>query len=206
MFLHTGEGIVFKGAVGAWGSDRIGEFHLSKEKAADIVRRCLASYVNWHGSAPKEVFIHGRTRFNPVEIEGFRSVLPAGTALTGIQITRPNELKMYRDGKRPILRGLALPLDERNAFLWTMGYVPMLGTYPGREVPTPLKVKVVFGDTKIDQVLADILALTKLNFNACIFGDGLPVTLRFADDIGEILTAIPEPEVGGKPLPFRHYI
>lgn len=206
MFLHTGEGIVFKGAVGAWGSDRIGEFHLSKEKAADIVRRCLASYVNWHHGPPKEVFIHGRTRFNPVEIDGFRSVLPAGTALTGIQITRPNELKLYRDGRRPILRGLALPLDERNAFLWTMGYVPMLGTYPGREVPTPLKVKVVFGDTKIDQVLADILALTKLNFNACIFGDGLPVTLRFADDIGEILTAIPEPEVGGKPLPFRHYI
>jgi hypothetical protein len=204
MFLHTGEGIVFKGAVGTWGSDKIGEFHLSKEKAADIVRRCIASYINWHDCPPKEVFIHGRTRFSPVEIEGFRSVLPEGTTLTGIQITRPNELKLYRDGRRPILRGLALPVDERNAFLWTMGYVPKLGTYPGREVPTPLKIKIVFGETKLDQVLADILALTKLNFNACIFGDGLPVTLRFADDIGEILTAIPE--VGSKPLPFRHYI
>ena len=29
-------------------------------------------------------------------------------------------------------------------------------------------------------------------------------TLRFADDVGEILTAIPE--VSSKPLPFRHYI
>jgi hypothetical protein len=113
-------------------------------------------------------------------------------------------LKLFREGRRPILRGLALHMNERNAFLWTMGYVPKLGTYPGREVPTPLKVKIVFGETKLDQVLADILALTKLNFNACIFGDGLPVTLRFADDIGEILTAIPE--VGSKPLPFRHYI
>lgn len=62
----------------------------------------------------------------------------------------------------------------------------------------------MFGNTPLDQVLADVLALTKLNFNACIFGDGLAVTLRFADDIGEILTAIPD--VGAKPLPFRHYI
>ena len=28
-------------------------------------------------------------------------------------------------------------------------------------------------------ILGDILALTKLNFNSCIYGDGLPVTLRF---------------------------
>lgn len=95
-------------------------------------------------------------------------------------------------------------MDDRSAFLWTMGYVPKLKTYPGREVPSPLKVRIVFGETKLDQVLAHILALTKINFNACISSDGLPVTLRFADDIGEILMAIPE--VGSKPLPIRHYI
>lgn len=77
-------------------------------------------------------------------------------------------------------------------------------TYPGREVPTPLKIKVVFGNTRIEQVLEDIMGLTKLNFNTCIYGDGLPVTLRFAEDVGEILTAIPTIE--SKPLPFRHYI
>ncbi|MFP4098951.1 MAG: hypothetical protein ACLFU1_09285 [Alphaproteobacteria bacterium] len=48
------------------------------------------------------------------------------------------------------------------------------------------------------------MGLTKLNFNTCIYGDGLPVTLRFAEDVGEILTAIPTIE--SKPLPFRHYI
>ena len=111
---------------------------------------------------------------------------------------------MFREGRKAMLRGLALKVDRRNAFVWSSGYVPHLLTYPGREVPTPLKVKIVFGDTKLEQVIADILALTKVNFNACIFNDGLPVTLRFADDIGEILTAIPD--VTSKPLPFRHYI
>ena len=138
------------------------------------------------------------------EIEGFRAGAPSGTAVTGIQIRRPNDLKLFRDGRRPVLRGLGLQIDSRNAFLWTSGYVPSLLTYPGRESRRRLRVRLVFGDTGPHQVLADILALTKVNFNACIFADGLPVTLRFAGDIGEILTAIPE--VTSKPLPFRHYI
>ncbi len=204
MFLHTGEGIVFKGAVGAWGSDRLGEYHLSKEKAADIVSRCVETYRTWHGKAPRELFIHGRTVFNGEEIEGFRSAAAAGTAVTGVQIQRSDELKLFREGRRPVLRGLALEMDRRNAFLWTAGYVPKLLTYPGREVPKPLRIRIVFGATKLGLVLSDIMALTKVNFNACNFSDGLPVTLRFADDIGEILTAIPG--VGSKPLPFRHYI
>lgn len=204
MFLHTGEGIVFKGAVGSWGSEKPGEYHLSKEKAEDIVTRCVKAYDDWHHKPPKELFIHGRTAFSREEIEGFRSAAPPGTSVTGIQIRKPNDLKLFREGRRAVLRGLGLQINNRNAFLWTSGYVPSLLTYPGREVPTPLKVRIVFGDTDLNQVLADIVALTKLNFNACIFSDGLPVTLRFADDIGEILTAIPE--VSSKPLPFRHYI
>lgn len=204
MFLHTGEGIVFKGAVGSWASEKLGDYHLSRDKAKEIVERCVEAYRAWHGKAPKELFIHGRAAFNREEIEGFREGVPEGTSVTGIQIRRPNDLKLYREGRRAVLRGVALKVDKRNAFLWTSGYVPQLLTYPGREVPTPLKVRIVFGETPLDQVLADIMALTKVNFNACIFNDGLPVTLRFADDIGEILTAIPE--VSSKPLSFRHYI
>ncbi len=205
MFLHTGEGIVFKGSVGAWASDKPGEYHLPRDNAADIVRRCIDSYVSKQGKPPRELFIHGRTGFNREEIQGFRDAAPEGTRVTGIQIRRPNDLKLFRaDGRRVVLRGLGLRMDRRNAFLWTSGYIPKLLTYPGREVPTPLKVRIVFGDTDLQQVLADIVALTKLNFNTCIFGDGFPVTLRFADDVGEILTAIPD--VSSKPLPFRHYI
>ncbi|MBZ0261430.1 MAG: hypothetical protein K8F90_12620 [Hyphomicrobiales bacterium] len=206
MFLHTGEGIVFKGAVGSWASDKPGEFHLSREKAAAIVSRCVEAYKFHHGKPPDELFIHGRARFNADEIKGFEDGAPPETTVTGIQITRPNDLKLFTDERKAMLRGLALELDRRSAFVWTSGYVPHLLTYPGREVPTPLKVRIVFGSTDLQQVIADIIALTKVNFNACIFGDGIPVTLRFADDVGEILTAIPGDEVGTKPLSFRLYI
>ncbi|WP_447978472.1 hypothetical protein [Candidatus Nitrospira bockiana] len=53
-------------------------------------------------------------------------------------------------------------------------------------------------------VLNDVMALTKLNYNACIFADGEPVTLKFAYSVGEILTAGPLANI--PPLQFKYYI
>jgi hypothetical protein len=50
-----------------------------------------------------------------------------------------------------------------------------------------------------------IYALTKLNYNSCRHSDGLPVTLKFADAVGEILVSGPQKQQD-PPLPFRHYI
>lgn len=72
------------------------------------------------------------------------------------------------------------------------------------EVPNPIFIEVNKGEADIIQVLKDILALTKLNYNACIFADGAPVTLRFADKIGEILTA--STDIKAPPLAFKYYI
>jgi hypothetical protein len=72
-------------------------------------------------------------------------------------------------------------------------------------VPNPLQISIVQGEADITMVASDVLALTKLNYDACIYGDGLPVTLRFADEVGEILTAGPLP-ADLPPLPFRYYI
>ena len=83
--------------------------------------------------------------------------------------------------------------------------MPRLQTYAGREVPNPLTVEVCRGHAEFSQVLSDIMGLTKVNFNACIYGDGYPVTLRFADHVGEILTAAPLDDCL-PPLPFKHYI
>jgi hypothetical protein len=60
------------------------------------------------------------------------------------------------------------------------------------------------GEADITVVLSDIMALTKLNYNSCGFADGLPVTLRFAAAMGEILTAGPLGII--PPLAFKHYI
>jgi hypothetical protein len=74
------------------------------------------------------------------------------------------------------------------------------------EVPNPLYLEITKGKSEIKQVLQDILALTKLNYNACIYADGKPVTLRFADNIGDILTAAPLQRNEVPPLSFKYYI
>lgn len=82
---------------------------------------------------------------------------------------------------------------------------PRLQTYPGREVPNPLFIEVCRGQADLEMVMRDIMGLTKVNFNRCEYADGHPVTLRFADHVGEILTATPEAHEK-PPLPFKHYI
>jgi hypothetical protein len=204
MFLDSGDGIVFKGAVGPWHTPGRGDFHLSRTAARELVGLAVKSYKQKKGQAPKELFLHGKVRFNDNEWMGFQDAVDSSTNLVGIRIRDESDLKLYRMGDNPVLRGLAHIRDQRTAYLWTKGYTPRLRTYPGREVPKPLLIDVCRGGVDIETVLNDIMALTKLNYNACVFADGDPVTLKFADAVGEILTAGPVKDV--PPLPFKHYI
>jgi hypothetical protein len=164
----------------------------------------VKAYKDVHGQPPRELFIHGQIWFEADEWAGFSSTVPDCTKLVGVRIRRQNEIKLYRYGSKPVLRGTAIIVSDRKAYLWTAGFTPRLETYPGREVPNPLAVDIVKGDAVLEQVLSDLMALTKLNFNSAGFSDGLPVTLRFADLVGEILTAGPNEATA--PLPFKFYI
>ena len=60
------------------------------------------------------------------------------------------------------------------------------------------------GYPSIRQVAGDILALTKLNYNACKLGESQPVTVHFSDAVGEILVA----NLGTRTLlpNFKYYV
>jgi hypothetical protein len=204
MFLDSGDGVVFRGAVGPWYSEADKSFHLSKEKAGELMALVVEAYQDMHGVPPAELFIHGKARFSDDEWEGFSSAVPAQTRLVGVRIRPTNELKLFRLGKTAVQRGTAFLAGKRYGYLWTKGFIARIATYPGWEVPNPLLVEIHRGEADLLQVMADVLGLTKINFNACVFADGLPVTLKFADAVGDILTAAPVGDL--PPLPFRHYI
>ncbi len=206
MFLESGDGVVFRGAVGPWLTETKYEFHLPRDKARALMDMVVEAYRKNHGgAAPKELFIHGKTRFSEEEWEGFRQTVPEETDVVCVRIREDSGLKLYRRGTMNISRGLGWVKSSWRAYLWTKGFVPRLQTYAGREVPNPLSIEINRGEAHIEQVMADVLALTKLNYNACIHADGVPVTLRFADAVGEILTAAPRKN-DLPPLPFRYYI
>jgi hypothetical protein len=206
MFLDSGDGVVFRGALGPWYTPDTKSFHLGENDARDLMAIIVEAYKSLHdGLAPLELFVHGKTRFSSAEAAGFRAAVPADCKVVCVRIRDEFGLKLYRRAATNIARGNAWAVTPRLGYLWTKGFTPRLQTYPGREVPNPLTVEIVDGSAKIEQVMRDVLALTKLNYNACIYADGQPVTLRFADAVGEILTAGPTAK-DVPPLPFRYYI
>ena len=206
MFLNSGDGLVFRGALGPWYSDERKEYHLSRSAAANLMTSVVEGYKLKHGKPPNQLFIHGRHRFSNDEWDGFCSAVPTETQLVGVRIKQLDDVRLFRpSASTPVLRGTALTVGDWSGYLWARGFVPRLAGYQGFETPKPLTVDVTHGEGDIVEVLGDILALTKVNYNACDFASALPVTLKFADRVGEILMASPH-TVTAPPLPFRHYI
>ncbi|MBI5047478.1 MAG: hypothetical protein HZB54_00815 [Deltaproteobacteria bacterium] len=210
MFLDSGDGMVFRGNIGPWYNPNTKEFHLLKKDAIELLSMSLESFaekskeITGKFEYPAEVFIHAKTYFDDEEWEGFCEAAEGKSKIIGVRIREDSSFKLYRDFDYCIPRGSALLLKENFAYLWTKGFIPRIQTQLGLETPNPLSVEVTRGAKDIETVCKDILALTKLNYNACIFADGSPVTLRFADSIGEILTA--GKNIKSEVLPFKHYV
>ena len=96
-----------------------------------------------------------------------------------------------RHGQYPPPRGTCLILGDRR-YLYTTGYVPSFGRYPHGHVPIPLQITDHIGDTSAQALLAEILLMTKMNWNSARFAEKRPVTLRFASEVGTILRDLPD--------------
>lgn len=211
MFLTDGDGSVFRGNTGLW-ETREHEYHLNGESAESLVGKALDDYKAKWGKYPDELFIHGRNYFSDEEWNGFSNsgkVRGAVTKIVGVTIKSTNALKLYREAPGQtsnygVMRGLAVKISETEGYVVTRGFIPRLNTSSALEIPNPLHIAVSRGDSSIDVVMRDVLALTKLNYNACIYGDGLPVTLRFSNIIGDILTATKQWQ--SEQRQFRFYI
>ncbi len=206
MFLDSGDGMVFRGTIGPWYNPQTKEFHISKKDAFELLSMSIESFKEKSetNEYPNEIFIHSKTNFDDEEWEGFNEATNGKCKIIGIRIKDDNTFKLYREFSYCVPRGTALLVTDNLAYLWTKGYIPRLKTQLGLETPNPISVEIIRGNSNIESVCKDVLALTKLNYNACIFADGSPVTLRFADSIGEVLTA--GKDIKSEVLPFKHYV
>lgn len=206
MFLDSGDGMVFRGNIGPWFNPKTKEFHISKKDAFELLSLSLEAFREKSETSyyPNEIFIHAKTYFDNEEWDGFSEAAYGKSKLMGIRIREDSSFKLYRDFSYCVPRGTSLIISENFAYLWTKGYIPRIQTQLGTETPNSVSVEVTRGEIDIVTVCKDILALTKLNYNACIFADGSPVTLRFADSIGEVLTA--GKDIKSEVLPFKHYV
>ena len=92
----------------------------------------------------------------------------------------------------PPRRGGASSGVATRRYLYTTGYVPSLGRYPHGHVPTPVQITDHVGDSSAKALLAEVLLMTKMNWNSARFAEKLPVTVRFANEVGTILRDLPD--------------
>ncbi len=207
MFIDTGDGIVFLGEYGPWYSPERLQFHLTKQAAKGLLSGVLETYEQLDGRPLKEIFLHSRSEINQEEFKGYIAACPSDAKLVGIRVRVERaglRFRLFREGRRPMLRGTFLKLNHKTGYLWATGFKPELGTYDGWEVPAPLRIDVQHGEADINQVASDILSLTKLNYNACKLGSSQPVTVGFSDAVGEILVS--NPDVKYRRPQFKFYI
>jgi len=76
----------------------------------------------------------------------------------------PTGFRLLRKGKIGPFRGTFCSA-KNDTFLFTSGYVPWWREYPGPHIPAPLQIGSS-GKTDIAERAAEILALTKMNWNS----------------------------------------
>lgn len=164
------------------------------------------------------IVIHKTTHFTKEEMEGITKGLAGVDNIELLQIqefTAWRAIRFQNDNVTPfpIQRGTVIPLDKDTFLVWTHGSVQhdelsgknMNYYKSGRGIPTPLLVRRFMGKSSAEELVNEILMLTKMNWNS---GDGLykilPVTLDFAKTLSRV--AKQDLVVYDRPYDFRYFM
>ncbi len=193
-FDEHGEGLVLRGYEFEWDPNRQGSRspHLDAEISEQLINQTLDRYSAEMGQTPQRVVVHKTSRFWPEERAGMTSALKKRVQSFDLLALK------YQDGVRlvpenlyPPLRGTFFSLGDLD-YMYTTGYVPQIGLYQGVHVPSPIEIADHIGqDTPRRRLIEEILILTKLNWNSSVLGGSMPITIRFARLVGEILREVP---------------
>jgi hypothetical protein len=201
-FSDQGEGLVLRSEPFKW--EDLRSPHLTNALAQALMERVLHAYdQHWH-QPPSRVVVHKWQRYWSEEREGFEAAIIPLTKRYDLVAFGSRGLRFFRTGNEPPLRGTMVPLSSTNALLYTRGYIPYLGEYPGMRVPRPVEIVEHFGSAPMSQLCREVLALTKMDWNSAAFAGKDPITTAFAEDVADILAQIPS-HMTPKPY-YRFYM
>jgi len=189
IFTYTGEGLVLRGDTFEWNTAIDRSPHLSEDGALKLLASALALYKKRMNQPPTRVVIHKSSEFWDEERKGLLAALKEVPRHDFVAFG-DKHIRLFRFGKYPPLRGTAVKLAKGNYLLYTRGFVPYLQTYPGARAPWPLDIAHE-GDSPSDTVLAEVLALSKMNWNSAEFSLADPITLLFSDTVGDVMSHMP---------------
>lgn len=203
-FDENGDGLVLRGHRFAWDESRDGKSpHLSEEMAAQLVAMVLDRYRVERGHLPQRAVVHKSSRFEQEEQRGFENALKNISRYDLVSLSPSSNHRLLRAGQYPPLRGTVFHIGNMS-YCYTSGYLSYLGRYPHGHVPSPLQIADHVGDTPRQQLLREVMTLTKMNWNSANMAGQMPITLRFSRLVGDILREVPESQM---PLPkYKFYM
>lgn len=205
VYNQRGDGVIVRGGP-ATISKEDRQPHLTEDDARDLLESALQRYRIEHRHAPARVVLHKASNYTHAEIAGFNQAANSERldVLELLWLTSSDHLRLYRKGQQPPLRGTFVSVGDDRHLLYTTGSVPFYKTYPGHYVPQPLGLRTVVTESSPDVLAAEVLALTKMNWNQTRLDGRIPITLRTARTVGNILRHhSPGAPVSGR---YAHYM
>lgn len=191
VVTELGNGFVVEGDAFEW--DLSGNTdnapHLNEVQAGRLLIRALDAFKKQTGVAPRKVGVYKRTPYSDAERRGFENIL-SNIREYGLMTIASRGIVCMRPGRKPILRGMAIPFDEKVGLVFTSGYVPFLRGYSGNKIPQPLEIIENWGSMSFQQAGCDLMRLTKLDLNSPDFCADLPITLARSQKIGDVLQSL----------------
>lgn len=224
VFDEHGTGLQFVGSAAAEDDgtriDGTNPF-LTRPQMQTLLSRAVSLYQRQHGgSLPKRVVVHKNTQWRPRETEGAFDALGRIGDVELIQIQHETPWRGVRgtwQGSKgasadswPVHRGTMLHLSGSELLVWTQGNAPSVSRTgnnfykEGRGIPHPVLLRRWAGHSSADEVAADVLALTKMDWNNDGLYNAKPVTLEYASTLAHILKLLPR--VPSEPCPFRLFM
>lgn len=189
IFSHRGDGLVLRGRLFEWAGPSPSP-HMPEDAARHLMQEAIDLYARHSERPPLRVVVHKSSRYWEDELRGFEEGLKEVPRVDLVALEKRGT-QFFRRGDYPPLRGTWVRFDESDYLLYTRGFIPFLRTYPGMRVPQPIEMVEHHGDTPAEELLHEIMALTKMNWNSADFASEEPMTLAFARKVGEILGEMP---------------
>lgn len=201
-FSSEGEGFAIRGQAVPADPLQGRNVHLSEEQAFNLSTSIVKEYAARAGGPPVRVVVHKTTYFNAAELAGIRAAL-FDIPIVDLVTLVPSSLRLLRLGVYPPKVGTLCTVNDTSTFIFTSGFMPELGTYPGPHVPQPFEIRMQNGGNKLDAA-QDVLNLTRMNWNTADIRGKWPVTLSFARRVGGILDEFGDAEPGE--TSFRYFV
>jgi len=201
-FSSDGEGFAIRGEGIPVEAHQERNIHLSEGQAHDLAVSVVSEYTRRTGRPPLRVVLHKTSYFDAAEMDGFTSAL-SNIPLVSMVTLVPSPFRLLRYGPYPPKVGTVSRINDHRTFLFTSGFMPELGTYPGPHVPQPFEVRCQGADDALTAA-HDVFDLTRMNWNTADIRGKWPVSLSFARRVGGILDEYGDEELVDSS--FRYFV